>query len=63
MVPEETRPWNPLIAPQAIVTNRNGMIGGESDDILSAGAVISGWKMKIDVYISPSPTNSWCEFI
>jgi hypothetical protein len=27
-VPDDTRPWNPEIAPHAIVMNRNGSIGG-----------------------------------
>ena len=42
VVPDETKPWNPLIAPQAIVTNKKGIIGGESAGIWTIGAVIWG---------------------
>jgi len=40
LVPLLTKQWNPLIAPQAIVINKNGRMGGASDggDVTIAGA-------------------------
>ena len=44
VVPDETSPWNPLIAPQAMVTKSMGKIGGApgSEISLIAGASIIG---------------------
>ena len=44
VVPEETIPWNPDTAPQAMVTNSRGTSDGASSVIrsLNAGAEISG---------------------
>ena len=44
VVPEPTSPWNPEIAPQAIVTNNSGTSGGAAAGRfwLNAGATIVG---------------------
>ena len=60
MVPELTRPWKPEIAPQAIVTNSSGMIGGVPGGTfgLIAGATITGAVMKTAAYRMPRPMKS-----
>ena len=58
VVPDDTNPWNPLIAPHAIVTNRKGIIGGPASMFVTAGAITSGLAIKIDRNISPRPTIS-----
>ena len=43
VVPDETRPWNPEIAPHAIVMKRNGNSGGAPGGLgFTAGAWIVG---------------------
>ena len=39
-VPDETRQWNPEIAPQATVTNRNGKMKGAPAGALAPMRVI-----------------------
>ena len=48
VVPDDTSPWNPLIAPHAIVTNKNGIIGGPELVFATIGAMTSGLAMNID---------------
>jgi len=43
VVPEETRPWKPLMAPQAMVTNKRGNIEGAPSPLgRKAGASTTG---------------------
>ena len=61
VVPLDTSPWKPLIAPQAIVMNRKGTIIGAASPMspLNAGAVTSG-RSQITPRISTArPMNSW----
>ena len=56
----ETRPWKPEMAPQAMVTNSSGMIGGVPAGTFSftAGATTVGFTRKIAAYSTSSPTKS-----
>ena len=63
VVPEETRPWKPEIAPQAIVMKRKGIIGGApSGCIRIIGAWISGWRTRSPTKSRTSAVISWCAF-
>ena len=47
IVPDATKPWNPLMAPQAIVTKRNGKIGGAPPPLsLIIGALVISIREK-----------------
>ena len=61
VVPELTRPWKPEIAPQAMVTNSSGMIGGVPGGRsgLIGGATMVGPAMSTAPYRMPRPTKSW----
>jgi hypothetical protein len=58
-VPEETREWNPDIAPQATITKIMGQIGGApSGEKLIAGATIKGCAKNIPKAIKIKVINS-----
>ena len=61
VVPDPTSPWNPEMAPQAIVTNSSGTIDGvpAGTSVLKAGATIVGDASTTDPNSRPSPMNSW----
>jgi hypothetical protein len=61
VVPDETSPWKPEIAPQAMVTNNSGIIGGTSSgrDVLNAGATTVGFENRTAMKKMPSPMKSW----
>ena len=63
VVPDATRPWKPEIAPQAMVMNRNGTIGGApGGHSRTAGAWITGWSTINPRVSAARPVTSWWEF-
>jgi hypothetical protein len=63
VVPEETSPWNPEIAPQAIVMNRKGISGGApSGRRFKTGAWMIGCSTTSPRVRSARPVMSWWEF-
>ena len=59
VVPDATKPWNPLMAPQAIVTKRNGKIGGAPPPLsLIIGASTTGLAINNPRNIKAKPTIS-----
>ena len=62
VVPDETRPWNPEMAPHAIVMNRKGIMGGApSGEGSITGATIVGCSTRRPPESRNSPVRSWCE--
>ena len=67
-VPDESREWNPDMAPQAMVMNKKGhMLGACAGAAWTAGATISSLP-PMDATMTPKTsstmaTTSWCELI
>src|SRR5690606_22155167 len=61
-VPDDTSPWKPEMAPQAMVMNSSGNQEMSASGLV-AGAVISGLVNSSPKYRMPRPTTNWCELI
>ena len=60
VVPDETSPWYPEIAPQAMVMKRKGRMGGAASGLrLIAGAWMTGLSTSKPARRRPRPVISW----